>query len=649
MAKLDCPPSRSPGEALLPLAARDQARTSRPRQGCVHELFVEQAARAPHAVAVESGEEQITYAQLDTRSDRIAVCLQRMGVGRNTPVGVFLERSPELPAVLLAVLKAGGAYVPLDPHYPAERLSFMIADSRMPVIVAHERDRRRLVSAGIASSGLLQNDAAPQVLWLGQEVFCDAPGASLPSSASSEDLAYVIYTSGSTGTPKGVAIPHRGVVRLVKNTDYMSFGPRETFLQLASISFDASTLEFWGALLNGGRLVVAPPGPVALAEIGLLIQRHHVTTLWLTAGLFHLMIDERPGDLRGLRQLLVGGDVLSVPHVRRALRELPDCRLINGYGPTESTTFACCHTILPDEPLDGGVPLGRPIAHTSIHVLDAHLRPVPTGETGEICIGGAGLARGYWLQPELTAQRFIEREDGERIYKTGDLGRWRADGVLEFGGRADEQVKIRGYRVEPGEIEAVLAQHVAVRGAVVTASALANNSADKRLTAFFVPSAQPPPPPAELRAFLGGKLPAYMVPSDFVSVEAFPLTANGKVDRRALQGFACRRDLAAAAAPRTELEETIAAIWREVLGTEHLGIHDNFFDAGGTSLRLVEVHSRLARTLRRPLRVTALLQHPTIAALAKHLRGSSTSDKPRLGPSRNQLPSQAKNHQPPLP
>ena len=601
------------------------------------------------AVAVEFGDEQITYEQLDLQSNQLAARLQRFGVGRNTPVGVFLDRSLELPTALLAILKAGGAYVPLDPDYPEQRLAFMIADSQMPVVVAHERNRQRLECMGAVSASVAGSKDAPRVLWLGQEALRDELSVSLAPSADSDDLAYIIYTSGSTGTPKGVAIPHRGVVRLVRNTAYMSFGPQETFLQLASISFDASTLEFWGALLNGSRLVVAPPGPVPLTEIGHLIRRHRVTTLWLTAGLFHLMIDQRSGDLRGLRQLLVGGDVLSVPHVRRALRELPSCRVINGYGPTESTTFACCHTIHPDESLDGGVPLGRPIANTTIHVLDADLRPVPTGETGEICIGGDGLAQGYWRQPDLTAERFIEREDGERIYKTGDLGRWRTDGVVDFGGRADEQIKIRGYRVELGEIEAVLARNTTVRSAVVTASALAGNAADKHLTAYFIPNLHPSPTPTELRAFLGEKLPAYMVPKDFVAVDAFPLTANGKVDRRALQGFVCQRDSVAIAAPRTELEETIAAIWREALGAEHLGIHDNFFDAGGTSLRLVEVHARLVSALRRPLRVTALLQHPTIATLAKHLLGLAASEKRRTGPTRNQLPSQAKNHPPPSP
>ncbi len=326
------------------------------------------------------------------------------------------------------------------------------------------------------------------MLCLDAEECADEDDANLAVEGHADDLAYLMYTSGSTGTPKGVAITHRSVVRLVKKTDYASFSAEEIFLQLAPISFDASTFEIWGALLNGAKLVVMPPAPPSLEEIGSAIRDHSVTTLWLTSGLFNAMIDERLPDLRPLRQLLAGGDVLSVPHVRKALRELTGTRLINGYGPTESTTFACCHTIAPDAPLDGSVPIGKPIANTTAYILDAQLQPVPIGVAGELFIGGDGLARGYWRRPELTSERFIadpfSSEPNGRLYQTGDLARWRGDGTIEFLGRADSQVKLRGFRIELGEIENALRQQSDVLDAAVAVREDAPG--EKRLVGYVV-------------------------------------------------------------------------------------------------------------------------------------------------------------------
>ncbi len=332
--------------------------------------------------------------------------------------------------------------------------------------------------------------------------------------------------------PKGAAIPHRAVVRLVKETSYASFSPNETFLQLAPISFDASTFEIWGPLLNGGKLAVMSPDPPTLEQIGAAIRKHNVTTLWLTSGLFNAMVDERLDDLRLLHQLLAGGDVLSVAHVEKALRALKHTRLINGYGPTESTTFACCYTIDENTPLDRAIPIGRPIANTTAYILDENLKPVSTGATGELCIGGDGIARGYWRRDDLTAEKFVADpfsiEVDARLYKTGDLARWREDGVIEFLGRADNQIKLRGFRIEPGEIENALKQQRGVRdGAVVVRE---SKQGDKQLVAYVAGSASPD----ELLATLRKSLPDYMVPAAIVTLSSLPRTANGKLDRDAL-------------------------------------------------------------------------------------------------------------------
>ncbi len=451
-------------------------RTNYPRQASIHEIFEEQVRRAPTAVAIVFEDRQLSYEELNRRANRVARRLRKLTVGRDVPVGICMDRSLEMVIALLGVLKAGGAYVPLDPDYPPERLASMINDAGSPVILTQTRLKNCCL------------DAAEKVLCLDADEFRAEEETNLASGVRADDLAYVLYTSGSTGAPKGVAVTHRGVVRLVKETDYASFAADETFLQLAPISFDASTFEIWGALLNGGKLVVMSPAQPSLEEIGSAIRGHGVTTLWLTSGLFNAMVDERLRDLHPLRQLLAGGDVLSVPHVRKALRELTETRLINGYGPTEGTTFACCHTIVPTTALEGSIPIGKPIANTTAYILDSRLQPVPIGVTGELFIGGDGLARGYWRRPELTAQKFVSdpfsSEPDARLYQTGDLAHWRDDGAIEFLGRIDSQVKMRGFRIELGDIENALRQQANVLDAAV--AVLDDTTGDKRLVAYVV-------------------------------------------------------------------------------------------------------------------------------------------------------------------
>jgi amino acid adenylation domain-containing protein len=578
----------------------------------IAELFEDEARRRPEAVALIFGEEQVSYAELNRRANRLAHYLRKRGVGPDAPVGLCLERSVEMIVTLLGILKAGGAYVALDPTYRPERLALMLNNAKVPLLLTLERLRDRLLDY----QGILVNlEREKSELDLESD---ENPG----SGASLDHLAYISYTSGSTGVPKGVAIPHRGVVRLVKAGGFAEMSEQETFLQMAPVGFDASTFEIWGALLNGGRLAVMPPQTPSLEELGLALRRNSVTTLWLTAGLFHLMVDERLDDLRGLRQLLAGGDVLSPAHVRRAAEALPDCKIINGYGPTENTTFTCCHRIEEND-ADGrsSVPLGRPIGNTTVFIVDENMTPVPVGVTGELYIGGDGLAREYWREPELTAASFISNPfpntPGARLYKSGDLARWRADGVVEFVGRADEQVKVSGYRIELGEIETALRQHEAVRDAAVTARACRDGS--KEFVAYVIPAATGAPSAIELRAFLRRTLPDAAVPVDYVAMSAFPLTSNGKVDRRALSDPG-KRPAPITAPPQTNLEHAISAVWREVIGhPEEIDVNENFFDLGGNSLRVIEVHARLERAVHRSFPLTALFQYPTIETLSAFL------------------------------
>jgi amino acid adenylation domain-containing protein len=508
----------------------NETATDYPRDTPVHRLFEEQATLAPGSVAIRCGQHVLTYGELNERANQVAHHLRRWRVGRGAYVGLCMERSPELFAAMLGILKAGGAYVPLDPDYPADRLAFMLQETAAPLVVSHRPCTHRIASLLVQNRLVcLDRDAAA----IGRETRSNPE-----DGATADDLAYVMFTSGSTGTPKGVLIGHRAVVRLVRNTNYCRFGRGEVFLQLAPISFDASTFEIWGALLNGALLAAMPPGPPSLEDLGAAIRRFGVTTLWLTAGLFHLMVEQRVDDLASLRQLLAGGDVLSPCHVHKALEALRDGTLINGYGPTESTTFACCHRMTRGHASEASIPIGRPISNTTVFILDERLHPVPVGEPGELCIGGDGLAHGYLNDPELTRARFPFKpssgEQGTRIYRTGDRARYRPDGVIEFLGRLDSQVKISGHRVEPAEIEAKLQRHPAIRQAAVVSYTGLPPRGQKRLVAYFVGTQPGRTATEELRDYLASLLPSFMIPAVFLELAQLPLSPNGKVDRSAL-------------------------------------------------------------------------------------------------------------------
>ncbi len=598
----------------------NDTRIEYPRDETVPSLFEQEVRRAPGAIALVSAADAstLTYDVLNRRANQLAHHLRNLGVRPETRVAIHLERSFDMIVAMLAVLKAGGAYVPLDPHLPLKRLSFLLEDCGPSVVLSREALADGL-PATWASLVCLDSDAAAIA---GQSEENPSP------SVEATGLAHILYTSGSTGQPKGVAVVHRGVVRLVRNTGYARFGSDEVFLQAAPASFDASTFEIWGALLNGGRLVLLSAQTPSLDDLADAIRRHGVTTLWLTAGLFHLAVDQRLEDFQGLRQLLAGGDVLSACRVRSALGKIPGCTLINGYGPTESTTFAACHPIRDLAADAASVPIGRPIANTQIYLLDAQQRWVPPGEEGELYIGGDGLARGYWNRPALTAERFVaspfDADPAARLYRTGDRARIGPDGKLEFLGRADQQIKIQGFRVELGEIEAALQRHPAVSQNVVEARETA--SGGRKLVAYVVLRQDGACDEGELRAFLQRELPEYMVPSGFVTLAALPLTTNGKVDRRALPEPA-RSGSGAGSPPRTAMEESIAQVWRSVLELEAINCDENFFDLGGTSLMVIEAHARLQKRLETVLPITALFEHPTVRSLARSIDGSEDSEQ----------------------
>lgn len=606
-------------------------RTEYPRDMTIHQRFEAQAARTPEATAVVFQAERLTYRQLDQRANRLAHRLRALGVGPDVPVALCAERSPAMIVALLAILKAGGAYVSLDPSYPKERLGYMLRECDPPVVLVERALQGALPD--LAPREGAEARPAPCVLGLDdpddtETSIAAGAGAGDPaqppeSGATAEHLAYISYTSGSTGRPKGVCIPHRAVARLLLGTNYIQIEPDDAFGQIANCAFDASTFEIWGALLHGARVVILPRSvvlsPPAFAEA---IAAHGITTMFVTAALFNQSSQQVPGMFRTMRHLLVGGEALNAASIRAVLQTGPPQRLLNGYGPTEVTTFAVTHEIRSLEPEAVSVPIGRPIANTEAYILDEHQQPVPVGVAGELYLGGDGLARGYYRQPELTAQAFVPHpfssKPGARLYRTGDLVRYRPDGTIEFIGRTDFQVKIRGFRIELGEIEAVLAQHPAVRESVVTV--IEDEANDKRLAAYVVAQGEGAPGAEALRSYARTQLPEYMVPATVTFLPALTLNANGKVDRAALPAPASARDAAPEfARPNDDLETQVAAIWEDLLRVRPIGRHDHFFGLGGHSLLAVRLMARIAKTFGRTLPVTTVFQAPTLAEFCERL------------------------------
>ncbi|WP_194788519.1 non-ribosomal peptide synthetase [Pseudomonas sp. UFMG81] len=625
---------QAPGSALHSVSSLSSAERYRvlqrfnaterdyPRQQPLHALFEARAAAAADAVAVIHGQRQWRYGELDRHANRLARHLLDLGLRPGERVALLLPRGFDLLAAQLAVSKCGAAYVPLDTHAPGERLARMLDDCGAALLLTHT-DQPRLGLGLRVELDTLALDAYPDHL-------LDIPVAA-------HDVAYVMYTSGSTGTPKGVQVPHRAIVRLVINNGFADFSASDRVAFASNPAFDASTLEVWAPLLNGGAVVVIDQHQVlAPHSLGQALLHGGVTVLWLTAGLFHQYAGELLPIFRTLRYLMVGGDVLDPAVVARVLRDGAPRHLLNGYGPTEATTFSTTHAIVAVG--EGAIPIGRPIGNSRCYVLDARQQPLPVGAVGELYLGGDGVALGYLGQPQLTAERFLDDPfstvPGARMYRSGDRVSWQADGTLRYHGRSDQQVKLRGFRIEPGEIEARLAACAGVRDAVVLVRE--DVPGDKRLVAYFSAEGEAPAIHA-LHEQLQGQLPDYMVPAAYVAVAQWPLTANGKLDRSALpapdQAAVVSR---AFAAPQGDVETALAQIWAELLKVERVGRHDHFFELGGHSLLAVTLVERMRKAgLGADVRV--LFAQPTLAALAAAVGSGREVQVPE-----NRVPSDAR-------
>jgi len=585
---------------------------------CIHQLFEEKVQQYPNSIAVNFSNEQLTYQELNSRSNKLAQHLQKIGVSSEVLVGICISQSIEMIIGLLGILKAGGAYVPLDPSYPQERLNFMLEDAQVSVLLTQENLLKHFEGF---SNPIISIDKDWGIIAQEKE---DNPKSDL----NSDNLAYIIYTSGSTGKPKGVAVPHKAVNRLVCNTNYIKLSPSDKIAQASNISFDAATFEIWGALLNGAQLVgISKDVTLSPHELALQLREKAISVLFLTTALFQQIARDVPQAFATLKYLLFGGETVNTRWIKKILKHGVPKHLIHVYGPTENTTFSSYYCV-EELPLAKSFPIGRPITNTQIYLLDTDLQPVPIGVTGELYIGGEGLAREYLNRPELTAEHFITHSFNNnpktRLYKTGDLGRYLADGNIEFLGRIDNQVKIRGFRIELSEIEAVLSQHLAVRETVVIAAEDVPD--DKYLVAYIVPNLEQMPTQdvqsfaSLLRQFLKEKLPEYMVPTAYMILESIPITLNGKVDHRALPTPDTitfkNQDYVA---PRSQVEELLAEIWAKVLGKEQVGIYDNFFELGGHSLLATQLTSRIRDTFQIDLPVRNLFETPTIEQLAKYI------------------------------
>jgi len=615
-------------EYALQLCRWNHTAEAYPADTCVHELFEQQARLTPQAIALIQDAQRLSYAQLNARANRLAHRLIERGVQPGDRIAVRLARSIELVCAQLAVIKAGAAYVPIDPQLPAARQAWIADDS----------------GACLMLTDAIGDEEIPQLTVEDREAEDHNGNPAL--RVSSGATAYIMYTSGSTGTPKGVMTPHQGITRLVRNNRYAAFDADDRIAFAANPAFDASTMEVWAALLNGGALVVIAPEVMMEAErLAAELQRHRITTLFLTTALFNQYVHSISGALAQLKYLISGGEKEDPGAYARLLQERGPVHLIHAYGPTETTTFATTARIERAEG-EARLPIGKPIGNTRAYLLDARGRPVPMGAVGELHIGGVGVALGYLNRPELTAQRFLSDPfnpvGGGRMYRTGDLARYLPDGSLEYQGRCDQQIKLRGFRIEPGEIEVQLAASPWVREAVVQVCSTEHHP---RLVAWIVPTADVDRSAlqGQLRAYLSERLPEYMVPSAYVWLDALPLTANGKLDRRALpepeRAAVGTREYVA---PQGETETTLARVWCELLEIGQIGRHDNFFELGGHSLLAVRLSSQL-RQQGITLPVQAIFNHPILAELAERIDRRTAE-----APLRKAVPARSSGSRPPL-
>lgn len=591
-----------------------------PHGSTIAGLFRRQAALTPDVIALIHHDTQLTYREVDTLTDRIAQTLQSVGVKAETLVGVFAEQTEMLVICLLAVLKAGGAYVPLDTSYPAARLSLMIEDSSMPI----------LLTTRAARTQLPQQSTNVKYMQVEDCVHPPQPPHELAPTVSPTQLAYVMYTSGSTGKPKGVMVEHRNVVNFFTGMDAV-IGPNPgIWLAVTSVAFDISVLELLWTLTRGFTVVIhSGQGAAAIADE---ILRHHITHLQMTPSLARTLTlnNKDLSALASLSHLLLGGETVSSALIQ-SLREVMAGKIYNMYGPTETTIWSTSYQV--HEP-GATVPIGKPIANTQVYLLDADDRPVPTGETGELYIGGDGVARGYWRQPVNSPQRFltVPSISDRPLYRTGDLAYFCPDGNLEFVGRADDQIKLRGHRIDPAEIETILERCPGVDQAIVAVRE--DRAGDRRLTAYLVAHANASINLNAIRQSLTTRLPAPMIPSAYFIVPALPLTENGKTNRNALAQIPLSLLAPPSVlpiserSPANEIQNIVAQAWRDALGTSNIQLDENFFDLGAHSLTVVEVHARLQTALERTIPLIELFQYSTIRSLANHLAGVPSLSPP---------------------
>ncbi|MFX0112415.1 amino acid adenylation domain-containing protein [Bacillus pumilus] len=589
-------------EQAAMIIGKNQTATPYPKR-TIQELFEEQVQRDPHRIALSYLEEHMTYQELDEKATQLAAYLQSKGVGPGSLVPMLFDRSFDMIVSVLGIVKSGAAYVPMSPEYPDARIRLIVRDTQSDVIITQSHLIERLVD--FTGTKIEMDKPLPVT---------DAVYQREQSIIGEDQLAYVNYTSGSTGTPKGVMLPHAGVVRLVRKTNYIKLGPDDKMLQLSNYAFDAFTFELWGMLLNGGQLILIPKyAALNMDELSRLIKVHQVTANCLPTALFNRLVEHDPKSVAGYRTLLVGGEAMSSEHARKALPHMEGV-LINAYGPTENTTLATTHQVTGAR----SVPIGVPVSNSTVVILDDALNPVPAGVKGEIYIGGTGLAQGYLHDPERTHERFIDNPfpelGGDRLYRSGDLGTWRSDGTIEYLGRKDNLVKIRGYRIECGEIETALLKHPQVKECTVIAKTYGSS---KRLAAYLVTDGANPVP--GWKAFLQESLPGYMIPSYFIVMDEMPVTTNGKVDQKALPDPAETISLSQGDdKPVTETQQLIVTAFKDVLGVKQVGIHDSFFDLGGDSIMSIQAVAKLKE---QGIRVDPkwIFMHPAPAQLAAHV------------------------------
>ncbi len=574
-----------------------------PKDKTMHELFETQVEKTPNSIAVVFEDRKLTYRELNERANSLAGILRSKGIVSDSIVGIMIERSLEMIVGIMAILKAGGAYLPIDPNYPKERIEYMLKDSESKILLS-----KNTLVENIEFNG--------EFIDLFNENLFKNNSSNLEKVSKSNDLAYVIYTSGTTGNPKGVMCEHKNVVRLVKKPNYIEFKDNDRILQTGSMVFDASTFEVWGALLNGLELYLAKNETIILPELlEEFVIKNSITILWLTSELFNQIAEENINIFKELRYLLVGGDVLSPKYISLARKECRNLKIINGYGPTENTTFSTTYLIKKE--YSSNISIGKPITNSKVYIVDKNYKLSPIGVYGELCVSGDGLARGYLNRPELTAEKFVDNpfEFGTKMYRTGDLARWLPDGNIEFLGRIDNQVKIRGFRIELGEIENRLLQHEGVKEAVVLVNE--NKDSEKYICAYVISGKNLEE--LDLKNYLKEMLPEYMIPAYFVQLESMPVTINGKLDRRALPEPRLDVTLTEYEAPRNEIEEILAKIWSEVLGVENIGIDDNFFELGGHSLKATVLMSKIHKELNKEVPLKELFKTPTIKELSKYI------------------------------